>query len=362
MFQFAGNMISRLLLLVFAPCVLSAQYEQILNDADVIWAAEFDITYNLLPSDNSDSIEQNEIVFWKNYAPESLFPHRNGELLMEKILAAACSGDWPAWQFDGPDRLLSRQETSFSLSEELICVTFDVVTLKDTVVTSRNLIDPASFVGIRAKQLIYFDNKKGEFGLYTSSIAPVRYKFGYYNPKPNEWMGVHDSEYVPFWLKMPAFSKKVDKRKPDPNDPKILWAAQIKTRDNSPEVQNIQVLKDTRTPVMQVLLDRFRFDSRYAVLNTSGEPIPFESRDQMLFSTDTVVTYDRETGKAELIISNKTITADTVSSLRLVEDWFWDDRQKRLTIRLSGFAPILTQYHLGGHFQVETPLFYRRKK
>ncbi len=352
----------QVLLFVIFPLLLPAQYEGILKDPDVIWAAEMDITYNLRPPGDADSTRQNQIVFWKNYNPESTFPYRDGELLIEKMMVAACSGDWPAWQYEEAGRRLSKEEVAKQLTfGEEMYVVFDVETLKDSVVVGSSVRDFSTFIGIRAKQLLYFDVKKGEFGLFTSSIAPVRYKFDYFNANPDTWMGFHKSEYAPFWLKMQAFSKKAEKKKTKVDDSKVSWAARINTEDNSPVINDLHTLKVGKSPVMQVLLDRFHFDRHYKAFNTSGELIPFTIRDKIFLTRDTIQTIDPETSAITIIVTDKTVDADQISKLRLVEDWFWDDRKKRLIIRLAGFAPIRMKSFLNDYYSIDTPLFYRTK-
>ena len=170
-------------------------------------------------------------------------------------------------------------------------------------------------------------------------------------------------DYVPFWLKMPDFSKKKPRKQPNVNDSNISWAAQIKTLGNSPKPEKMHPLKNFKPPVMQVLLDRFRTDAKFKVYDTSDEPIPFEARPDMLFSEDTIVTYDPETYEEKVEITHKELRAENFPRLRLVQNWYWDDQQRRLVIHLQSFAPVISVYDLyRGRFLYERPLFYRRKK
>jgi hypothetical protein len=277
-------------------------------------------------------------------------------MLMRKILQAARSGAWPAWQLHNPTAQLALKAVSDSLDwGENMIVTFDVVTYEESIKIVRDELDPSYFTAIRAKQLLYFDDKKGEFGLATIAVAPV-FRYTKKVQAKNSWEAARDTilyEHVSFWLKMPAFSKKTHRKHPDVNNPKILWAAQIKTLGNSPEPDHVIPLKNTKPTVMQALLDRFRYDPRYQATNFYNEPMPFETREALFVSTDTMVTYNPETYVETIEIKRNEIRADDASQLCLVQNWYWDDRQQRLIIRLERFAPLVERYYPEWHW----PLF-----
>jgi len=351
-----------LLFFALLPIFAEAQYERILNNPDVIWAAEMDVTYYLRPPLPTDSVQQNDIIFWKNFDPKNRVPYEDGEMLFEKILAAARSGDWPAWQFADTVRQLSVYEVSRQLDSHDTVVTFDPVTLEEQVKMPISVCDPASFFAIRAKQLLYFDEKKGEFELLTYAVAPMRSMYRYFNSKSSISMERHLFDYVPFWLIMPDFSKKKPRKQPNINDSNISWAAQIKTLGNSPEPEKMRPFKDFKPPVMQVLLDRFRTDAGLQVYDAFDAPISFEARRSMLFSSDTIVTFDPETYEEKVEITHKELRAENFPRLRLVQNWYWDDRQRRLVIHFQSFAPLFTIFDEQGNYRFERPLFYRRKK
>ncbi len=354
--------VCRLLFFVLFPMFAEAQYERILNNPDVIWASEIDVTYYLRPPLPSDSVQQNDIIFWKNFDPKNRVPYEDAELLIEKILAAARSGEWPAWQFADTVRQLSVYEVSQRLDSHDTIVTFDVETGEEAVKAVVSECDPASFFAIRAKQLLYFDEKRGDFELYTYAVAPVRRVTQEAIKKSGEWEVRPLFDYVPFWLKMPDFSKKKPRKQPNVHDSNISWAAQIKTLGNSPELENLRPLKDFRPPVMQVLLDRFRTDAKFKVYDTADEPIPFEARHDMLLSIDTLIMFDPETYEEKIEVEKNELRAEDVPRLRLVQNWYWDDKQRRLIIHFQSFAPLFAIFDREGNYRFDQPLFYRRKK
>jgi hypothetical protein len=354
--------VCRLLFFVLLPTLTEAQYERILNNPDVIWAAEIDVTYYLRPPLPSDSVQYNDIIFWKNFDPKNRVLYEGSELLIEKILAAARSGEWPAWQFADTVRQLSVYEVSRRLDSHDTIVTVDVGTGEHEVKAVISECDPASFFAVRAKQLLYFDEKKGDFELLTYAVAPVRRVSRDILNKSGEWKEIHLFDYVPFWLKMPDFSKKKSRKQPNLHDSNISWAAQIKTLGNSPELENLRPFKDFKRPVMQVLLDRFRTDAKFEVYDTADEPISFEARRDMLFSVDTLLTFDLETYEEKIEIEKNEIRAKDVPRLRLIQNWYWDDKQRRLVIHFQSFAPMLAVLDYMDNLRFYKSLFYRRKK
>jgi len=62
------------------------------------------------------------------------------------------------------------------------------------------------------------------------------------------------------------------------------------------------------------------------------------------------------------MIVRSNFDATEVQRLRLVENWFWDDRRHRLDIQLAGFAPMMQVRDNEGNYRFDSPLFYRWKK
>lgn len=351
-----------LLLFIGVPCAAVAQYEHLLNNADIAWAAEIEVTYSLKPPPTATLDRENDIVFWKSYDPKALVQYDGGEMLIRKMLDAALSGAWPAWQVNDPNKPLELAAVAGSLcwSSADTIVTFDPVTGEAMIQLVQQELDPADFTAIRARQLLYYDDKKGEFGLATIAVAPVftySIKFRATNTAAERDTILYEN--IPFWLKTTDFRAKSLRKHPNVNDARITWAAQIKTLGNSPEPDQETPVKNTKAPIMQVVLDRFRYDRRYLATDFYNTPLPFNARAALFVSTDTLVRYDQETYAETIEIDHNELRAEHTLQLRLVENWYWDDRARRLMIRLERFAPIVD----GGLWKWPSrPLFYRNKK
>jgi hypothetical protein len=97
------------------------------------------------------------------------------------------------------------------------------------------------------------------------------------------------------------------------NDANISWAAQIRTLGNSPEPSRMTPLKNTKAPVMQVLLDRFRHDRRYTATNFFNDPLPFDTRAALFVSTDTIMRRNPETYSETIEINRNELRTETAA-------------------------------------------------
>ncbi len=352
--------------LVFSllPLLLAAQYERILNDPDVIWAAEIDLRFDL-ENYGPDSLRVSEAYLLKKRSTDTGRPYPTEPGFGQKIFEAVRAGHWEAWAWEPGDslRLLAQAEAVGRLVERDTATIVDCETGLTRNVSIENDFNPEDVVALRARQLLFFSQKTGEFDVYTLAIAPVVRKYIRYG-LPTE--GVEAKtwlwDYVPFWLKTPPYSPKKHRKKPSLDDPNISLAYRMKTVRNSLELDSLQPMKDFRHPVMQRLLDRAKADADFKIEDSDGEPLDRAARQSFFFETDTVVTFDPETYEEVLKVVNKDVNAEACPRLRLLQDWFWDDRSHRLVVRLHAFAPLREHYDSEGYFRFESPLFWRRKR
>lgn len=349
-----------LLVFAFVPLLLQAQYERILNNPDVIWAAETDIIYPFAPAHKRDSTEWQQTIFWKNYDPNDAEKLQGGERLLHRLLDAVRSGDWPAWQLSDSVYQLSPAQVQDRLDEHDTISVVDIETGRFVNKAVVNTVNPDDFYAIRARQLLYYDAREGEFRLYTYAIAPVRRVVESFAHGNSPVFEEFRYSYVPFWLKMPPYEKKKKGKGPDVNDKDITWAAQISTRANSPMPDSLQkVFKNFRPPVMQELLDRFKTDRAYAALTSEGDLIPIAVRPEMILRTDSVVYFDPETYEEVIKIVRREMETGSMR-LRFEQNWYWNERRKRITIQPVRFAPIYQAKDNYGNFMFETPLFWKK--
>jgi hypothetical protein len=85
----------------------------------------------------------------------------------------------------------------------------------------------------------------------------------------------------------------------------------------------------------------------------------FKERQKLLIWRDTISCSGGEPMKELMILNNDTKATDVVG-LRLIQNWYWDDKKKRLEIYLVATAPLIDVKNEADEFLFKMPLFYRR--
>ena len=347
-----------LLLLVHT---LHAQYDAILRDPDVIWAAELTLDFAaepdyIPPAEAGQPFRGNFSVPLKafNSGPEPY--DEPGILLASRLLARCLSAGAPVYSSPEASAPLSAAERAACVRAiagggDSISV-LDPVTLMPYNKVVENTPDPYSLTFVRVRQLLYYRASTDAFSLYTLAVAPVfRKTFG-----PD-----CTGRYVPFWFKWsdPASGKRL--KTPRLDDPGIDWARRLTTIDNMPLLDSLRSFKDIRRPVMQQWLRRITNDPGYALLDGfDWAPISPEQRSSVLFRSDTVVTFDPETYEEATKIVRLDVLPEDIVQVKLMQDWYWDERRQRLVARLVAFAPVVEAKDEEGNFRYRKALFWRR--
>lgn len=345
------------ILTTFCLCLLSfvssAQYDHLLNDPNVIWAAE--TTLDFIPEPEyatPDSVEQYlrysiPLKLVNNEKKPSsewgiMLNPRLQSLVFERMAKGGC--------FATPD-------ANLPLSEEA-CI--NRLRLKDTITT----YDPETYLPqtqivyncdpfyllyrIRARQLLYFDQKEGDFKIFTAAIAPVLVRSFDNTPVP----------YVPFWIKPDNKAKT----KISIADPDVTWARRMFPL-NPPDPATLKPLKDFKPPVLQQFLDRAQHDS-YDIWYTGYEDalIGADAKKNIFSTSDTVITFDPETYEEVIKHIQYELKAADIVHLKLAQDWYWNERRQQLYIRLYAYAPVKANKDTDGNFRFYQPLFWRKIK
>jgi Gliding motility associated protein GldN len=210
-------------------------------------------------------------------------------------------------------------------------------------------------VAFRTHQIVYYNTKKAQFGVRILAIALMVKHFDS-NGKDYWFQSL-------FWMKATDLTKK--RRLSDKN---ITWAKQINLnngiylRSDSAEImKRIGHYEPTRS-----LFDSFRSNPKISFYKPNGTEITekFSEVDKMDFinrnGIDTIQSVDPTTYEMKTKIVYSQMNHDDISHLQLIQNWYWNDKKKRLEIWLYASAPLKNVRSSNGEYMFRIPYFYRR--
>ncbi|MCB0543986.1 MAG: hypothetical protein H6575_19525 [Lewinellaceae bacterium] len=326
------------------PLCLSGQLEQILQDPEVNWAAEIEITLPADPLANSNDEDRSAAmaVLKLNESDQSLDRYISHSL-NAKLWDIAENGDWEAYSNADLTRPLDIDELMNIVSGPDSIVTVDPDTYEEKVQLSWNTHPgPHDARYVKVRQLLTYNDEEALFSIRTLAIAPFT-----------------GNEEPRFWLKVPEESPV------DPDSmfmrPDFTWAVRYITNVSSPQVSDFQVLKDETGPIMDRFFDRIMGDTLVDIYETATDDEPLAGiRRQCVFScTDSVSTFDPETYLEHVEIFYTELLPDQIVDLQLIEEIYWQDEDGLLYTRLVAVAPRYKSYYQEGQWFPRVG-FYRR--
>lgn len=333
---------------------LSAQaLSRLFADPNIVWAAEMTTDFVLEPEYTMSDSASEYLSYSIPLKMINREPHPSSEwdvqihgrlqhLFFDKMSAGACYADpelrIPLSEGQAFDRLVMRDTV----------ITFDPETFEEKITLASNC-DPFYYIHrIRARQILYFNQKTGDFDVLTLAIAPMLLR------------GFEDKTvpYIPFWLKMESPKGKPQRWQ----HPDVSWARRL-FPVNPPEFSKLKLIKYEHPPVLERWLERVRRDARYEIWAAydTDKRIDAEAREKIFVDQDTVVTFDAETYEEIKAFAHYELHPGDIHALRLGQDWCWDDRKKQLSIRLSAYAPTRAERDEDGNLRYYRTLFWRYK-
>jgi Gliding motility associated protein GldN len=331
---------------------MTAQVEDLTQDKSITWIAE---SYNDFFANARIAEELNEgrnkakLIESYDFTEENA-PENCG--LQHAILKAA-------------------KEGKFSLYADGDCnkpISYDELCLKDTIV-EENLIskkiemrvvvhEPITAIHrllfLRAHQIVYFDTQKVQFGLRTLAIAIMIRAFN----KEDQPSGFRPY----FWIKANDLLEKYNL-----SDDAITWMKTVELRNGvALASDNVKILKQINdsvpiAPLFQAVLTKpnipfYRPDSLPLWVKYT-----FAETQKLFIRRDTACSgIDPDPNQTKLTIINSDIYPTDIVGLRLIQNWYWDDKKKRLEIYLVATAPLKNVNNEAGEFLFRQALFYRR--
>ena len=215
-----------------------------------------------------------------------------------------------------------------------------------------NSIAHERIVGFKARQVVYYNTKKARFDMRTVAVAPI-FIFNY-----SKGDGLLQRCQPLFWFKPQdlTHTQRLSKKS-------ITWARRMDFSSGiSMNADSLTILKHTtKTNPIDDLLTVFEnkprtpFYKREDGLNPSKK-ISFDDRKKILWETDTVAIRDSEGFILNYEVQKTKLQSSQVTHLQLIQNWYWNDRRKRLEIYLLATAPLEDRFYWG----YKMPLFYRR--
>jgi Gliding motility associated protein GldN len=332
----------------------NAQFEDLINDKNVAWVAEssIDIRLDMLHDEQLKSMFEetkygfnNSLSILKFQDQRSEQEREEGYLFFTNILLEAAK---------------NKQITAYSDSlchdpiDILACMSHN-----DTIVFSetepplivKNLIQSDEIKLFRAHQITSYSPENGQWNSKTISIAPLK-------------MVKDESGKFIAWK--PIFWMKVDNKKANLNSSNITWAVRTRTKGIESDLQlNATKLhkKALETPMLHFLdlainnkkMRLYPWDNW-----EKGQPYSLKDRQNIFTKIDTILVIDPITNEEKLKISESHFDVNSVNSMRLIQEWVWDNKRKSLSIIILGIAPLAPIKNEEGKLLFFAPSFYQR--
>jgi hypothetical protein len=330
---------------------MTAQVDDLLKNKDITWIAE---TYNdfLTEAAHADKIGKEisratllKFVNTKEAATDGIAIFQN--LFMNNVK----EGKIPIYK----DSLCKIAILPKDLMWTDTLLTVDPVTYEQKIkVVSYYNPQLESILFFRARQVVFYNSKKAQYGLRTLAVAPmvaatdIEGNFTHWKPT--------------FWIKVTDLTKK---KKLNDND--ITWASRM-TLSGGIKIRlddTIKIVKTIgETLPMTHLFEAVEKNPKVPIYRIEDpnpkEKFTMNERFNLLTRTDTIMTIDPITYETKVRVVFNKFSVEEVKRLQLVQNWYWNDKKKRLEIYLLATAPLRDVTTDEGLFLYKLPLFYRR--
>ena len=221
-------------------------------------------------------------------------------------------------------------------------ISFDPTTYEEQHQEVFTEINPSrELVAWRLRQVLVYHRKSGTWSTIVESIAPLT--------------TILDNEGNTLGIQ-PLFWFRPDNERQNLNSKHIIWAKRTENLQGPTQVHfPYQPILKASPGYENPFADQFRLLGNHMKTpfydSYNMQPLSPKERLALLSVTDTIVTFDPETYEEKIVIVSNERDADNVSSLRLVQSWYWDERRHRLSICLDAVAPWLEMEDFHGDYR-----------
>jgi hypothetical protein len=194
---------------------------------------------------------------------------------------------------------------------------------------------------------VYFDQKANNFGNLVTAFAPILE-----TTDPNTQAV---SSQPLFWIKVENAQAVKDLYNKD-----LTWA---KRSTRNFEFADFKALK-TNKSLLECLQMQMDFITKNAktvdIRSTMGqlEKLNPAQIAKIEASVDSIFVFDPKTSKEVVQVVNLKFDPKNVQKIRLLQDWYWDEKLQKLSTHTSFYAPIINRNDNNGKFNHEGPMYF----
>jgi len=303
-----------LFLIHLSPTSAFHRIDDILNNLDIIWAAETYTDY--APNISSSKLGKKEIL--KQYGlsrniPISLKTKQKISDKPETTLAFLIS----KYSRNNHIKLFKNSDLKKKLRHN-----------EYTKLLLEKKVDLNTIKLFRVKQILYFNKKSNQLELTPIAIAPIHCT---HNDK-----GQLENTVPLFWVSITEVAQTTDF-----NSGLINWAKQITRTIDS---QDLKIIKG-KDQLGDILIKIFSHDIKHP------EDAEIYNQNQRRLTVSELKKY-----------SAHGIKSEAIQQIRIIQNWVWSKKKQALSLHLTAIAPIVKRYDMNDNYLNSGPLFFKYLK
>ncbi|MEN0006824.1 MAG: hypothetical protein AAF798_21900 [Bacteroidota bacterium] len=324
-----------------------AQLEYLKKHPNVTWMASFEGQYSFNPTEAGPD----RTILTKFYQDPStpIEPNLRNYILV-KLFLEAMEGNLPCYKDAELTQLLPVEQLRAMAIRTDTITTINPQTYESNTQVVQLEWNPADVHSLATHSVIYYDRSTTNYHTKVLAVSLLGLDNLGGNSVPAFWIKIDDT-----------FPKKFSM-----HDANITWGGIVMTTqltnlrtDYLKELKNTDNHELTQRLYEQALMSDKRVESsagygqgewldKLAVLETYRPVV------------DTIITYDPLTYEEMVHVRTDNIEPQSISEIRLVQEWYYDDKRKTLFQRLRALAPMVEVKDKGGSYVYKRPLHYIR--
>lgn len=325
--SFYTHSIALFILFIISTKSASAQYDDLQKDPNIPWIAEFSMDHDF--SIKPDPEPKNIVKLIKLYdTPSNLEGANSDTWAIRQLLQNAFDGHYECYKDSELKQRISIDELKLSTTSVDTIITFDAETHIETVQIVKSELDFSTTQHLRTKQIIYYNQKTGNFETRLIAIAPL------------QSTAVTNAQLPLFWIKMDTtFPNNFNIHAPN-----ISWGVLIDTKGNPFDLNLATVVKNENNFDFSLFLQQQAFDLKKQVESGKGfgcnKFLNKKEVESLYSAVDTIITFDPNTFQETVKIEKYTLDPKDIADFRLVQEWYYDSEKKMMMNRLKAICPL----------------------